>query len=515
VRALAIWTLLLLFALGCNETATQVLVVFEADPGKASRATSLRVVIAPVGADAPVYDGSHAVPSELTFPATVPVVPAGGDASRRFVAVGELSDETGVFDRLNSGEIGFTEGEVIEVVLRFEDEAADSGVLDGGGEDSALDGAPDSGGCGPCPCESDVCSEGVCVPATPVAQISAGTTHTCARTEDGRIFCWGDNTTGQLGLGDLEERLTPNEISGLSAIVDLDVGNGFACVVRDDGVILCWGRGGNYLSTTCCDDVLEPLEIDNPEAVLFSDVEAGGRHTCARTRSDVLYCWGAGDQGQNGRNGTAGRQPRRVANNATSWLSLDAGDEHTCGLRMIDIYCFGDNSEGQVAQDSSVTDQLTPARVASGESYRAVGLGRDHSCAITFDDRLFCFGRNNNLQTGRTGGDVRGPRQVGTDMDWSVVTGGNEHTCGIRGSGDLYCWGDNSAGQGGRDPSPATEVPTRVGTESDWVSVDGGALYTCGIREGGAVHCWGQNSAGQLGVGDRSARSTPTRVCLD
>ncbi len=513
MRAPLIVVLVVAWATGCGETPTQVIVTFEADPLKAARATTLRVMITTVGEATPAYDETHAVPSAVTFPATVPVVPAGGDATRRFVAVGEIGDASGVFDRVESSPIGFTEGDLVEVTLRFVDDSITDADLPDGPTDAG-DAGPDGGDCRPCPCSSDVCVDGVCSPANPAAQVSAGLTHGCARTEDGRIYCWGDNTNGQLGVGDTDERLAPAEVTAVSNVVDLDVGDGFGCAVRDDGVAFCWGRAGAWISFGAGDDVLTPREISNPEEVLFSDVECGGTHSCGRTRSEELYCWGAGDQGQNGRDGIGGREPRRVRANPTAWLAVDAGHEHTCGIRMSDIYCTGDNGEGQSGQGGMVTDQLTPARVNIGESFRAVGLGRDHTCAITFDDRLFCFGRNNFLQTGQMGtGDVTFPQQVGTEMDWVSVSGGTEHTCGIRGEGELYCWGDNSAGQGGREPSPETEVPTRVGSDSDWIDVDGGGLFTCGVRAGGAVYCWGQNSAGQLGVGDRDPRATPTRLC--
>jgi len=106
------------------DTATQVLVRFEADAAAAARAASLRVEITAVGDGEILFDERRAVPAEVTLPATVPVVPRDGDASRRFRVVGELSDAT-VTD-----EVGFVEGELREVTLTFVVGTGDGGMDD-------------------------------------------------------------------------------------------------------------------------------------------------------------------------------------------------------------------------------------------------------------------------------------------------------------------------------------------------------------------------------------------------
>jgi len=77
----------------------------------------------------------------------------------------------------------------------------------------------------------------------PAAGISAGMSHTCAILASGRLLCWGDNAAGQLGNPSAgEQSQVPVETGGLSsAVSSVSCGTYFTCAVLEAGTVFCWG----------------------------------------------------------------------------------------------------------------------------------------------------------------------------------------------------------------------------------------------------------------------------------
>ena len=110
---------------------------------------------------------------------------------------------------------------------------------------------------------------------------------------------------------------------------------------------------------------------------------------------------------------------------------------------------------------------------------RPVAAGRHHTCAVTQDGQLHCFGDNFHGQC-----DV--PTNVGPI---AAVAAGQFHTCAVAQDGQLHCFGDNSAGQ--------CDEPRNLGPIA---ALAVGADHTCAVTQNGQLHCFGDNSAGQCDV---------------
>ncbi len=138
-------------------------------------------------------------------------------------------------------------------------------------------------------------------PLLPVGQLegvvtaAAGGSHTCAVDGDGALWCWGDNGTGQLGLEGDAPRAAPTRVSweelyALQApIAELVAGSQHTCARLTDGTVRCWGRGSyGALGRTWPardDGSLGPLTMGKPVPVEQIDdataLAAGYDHTCA------------------------------------------------------------------------------------------------------------------------------------------------------------------------------------------------------------------------------------------
>ena len=89
---------------------------------------------------------------------------------------------------------------------------------------------------------------------------------------------------------------------------------------------------------------------------------------------------------------------------------------------------------------------------------------------------------------------------------------GQRHTCAITANGQVKCWGSNSYGQLGIPESGGTLTPKAVPGLSEVVAISAGRVHTCALTSSGAVKCWGSNASGSIGDGTFDERSAPTDV---
>jgi alpha-tubulin suppressor-like RCC1 family protein len=300
----------------------------------------------------------------------------------------------------------------------------------------------------------------------------------------------------------------------------------FSCALLLDGSAHCWGANQNgQLGNGDQTDQLSPVKVDSSER--FVDLCAGREHACATSDRGEVWCWGSNHRGQLGQgNRTSLSRPARVALGGAP-TQLACGFDHNCALLGGgELWCWGKNGEGELAQgddypgDANVesVDAPSPVRLGNG-SFRSVGLGDGHSCAVRSDGSLWCSGRNTERQLGpaSASGQERTLLQIGSDSDWQQVLAGMQQSCGLRTDRSLWCWGTNTgleSNEGFALGVPGIQVvnPTRV-SGGGWLAVATDTFHTCAIAvNGGALWCWGRNAEGQLGSPDESLREAPTPI---
>lgn len=383
--------------------------------------------------------------------------------------------------------------------------------------------------------------------------VAAAEEHSCGLTADGRVFCWGDNQSGQLGDGTTASSSIPVQVASSETFVSLDAAGHSTCALASNGELHCWGDNQfGQLGDGSTTSTSTPVPVSGG-SILFESFDAGWGHVCGIGQDGVTYCWGddrfaeVGDGP--GSQSTCQLDASSVACSPTpqaissSFVAVSAGIIHTCALDAsgaascwgTDVGAFGNGDEtgGEIA---------SPVPAFGGFPLTGITAGAGFTCAVEGDGDVSCSGGFNQagqLGNGTTDG-TRTPLAVSGGLSFDRVLGkdGNSsltHTCGVTTDGVGYCWGANFNGELG-DPSSETcsfdsqEGTITFGCSTVPVAVSGGLSFreidpggptltpagnhTCGLTTDGRIFCWGSNDDGQLGDGTTSSRSSPVEVVL-
>jgi alpha-tubulin suppressor-like RCC1 family protein len=345
-------------------------------------------------------------------------------------------------------------------------------------------------------------------------QVSAGGAQTCGVTTDQKAYCWG--YAGLVGDGSRVERHRPAAVAGARRWLLVSSGQGHVCGVTTERSAYCWGSNTNgVLGDGTTADRLVPVAVLG--GLRFRDVSAGVNHTCGVSYPDNrAYCWGYNGEGELGDGTTTWRStPVAVAAGTLRFRQVQAGNVHTCGVTTGNqIYCWGDNTVGQVGDSSTANKRTKPTLIAGGRQYRQVDAGWNHNCAVTLGNKAFCWGngREGQLGNGRTYLSFW-PRAVAGGLSFERVTAGAIHSCGETTLNRAYCWGYNADGNVGDGTHLNRRLtPVAVTGGHFFSQVSAGGMSTCGRTDAAVAYCWGLNQYGQLGDGTTTNRWSPTAV---
>lgn len=347
--------------------------------------------------------------------------------------------------------------------------------------------------------------------------VSAGATHACGVQTNQKLYCWGDNAQYQLGDGTTTQQNSPKEIGSSLKWSWVSAGGYHSCGITDTNMAYCWGRNDyGQVGDTTTAQKKTPVAVD--ASTNYSRVSAGGYHSCGITTAGVLKCWGYNDKGQLGDGTTTNSSSPKIIDSGTTYSEVAAGAstsyKSTCAITAAGVLkCWGANGEGQLG-DGTVTDRLSPTVIDSGTTYKYVYIHDRHACAITTGGQAKCWGLNDygQLADGRK---VTDPLLTSTETgtNYSSVSSGDYHSCGITTTGQLRCWGRNSSGQLGDGTTLDKSAPVIIDSGTSYSSVSAGrGSHSCGITAAGVLKCWGLNSSGQLGDGTTTNQTAPVTV---
>ena len=343
----------------------------------------------------------------------------------------------------------------------------------------------------------------------PVSAIAAGNGYTCAVAPGGLAYCWGFNSSGQLGNGTLVGALLPTRVGGGLLFTTVSAGVSHTCGLVGDGDAWCWGENGlGQLGDGS--GINRSLPVAVAGGLKFTSIALGLFHTCGLQAGGAAFCWGAGPAGRLG-DGTQENRPVPTAVTGGRFFSLlSVGTSHTCGVATDGtVLCWGANGNGRLG-DGTVSDRFTPTPVSSALRFIAVAAGGEFSCAIATGGAGYCWGNGGSgvLGTGNTTTQLT-PTAISGGLVLTAVSSGVAHSCALVGAGQAYCWGFNSSGQVGDGTDASRPAPTAVLGGQTYSVIRVGTEHTCARGTTGGAYCWGRNDTGAVGDGATVVRLTP------
>lgn len=224
-----------------------------------------------------------------------------------------------------------------------------------------------------------------------VAEVALGDEYSCARKTDGTLWCWGANGNGQLGDGTTTGQSCPSATGGpckptpvkvaLGSVVQVAVGGHHSCARKADGTLWCWGLNyygqlgdGTITGQSCSGATCKPMPVQVASlGAAVASVALGALHSCARKSDGTLWCWGENDTGQLGDGTLTGQScltsickptPIQVSQLGAGVAEVALGGSYSCALKTNGtLWCWGDNSQGQLGDGTTVAPQPAAQQV--------------------------------------------------------------------------------------------------------------------------------------------------------
>jgi alpha-tubulin suppressor-like RCC1 family protein len=304
-----------------------------------------------------------------------------------------------------------------------------------------------------------------------VTHAFAGGASTFARIADGRVLATGNNSSGQLALGNTTNTSVFVE-SQYEDAVEVAVGSAHSLARFSNGSVAASGSNAlGQLGSASVTQTSVPIAVSGISGTVVA-IAAGAEFSMALTSDGSVYTWGANDNGQ-----------------------------------------LGDSTPGY---------RTTPARVSMSASVVAIAAGSSHALALANDGSVWAWGLDSSGQLGRgtsSGGFSAVPQRVVTNSAGTqyltgvtAISGSPDHNLARLGSGLVATWGSNRYGGLG---DGTTSDRAWAGTISKLANVEGiaaGDGFSLAVRTGGHAYSWGRNDAGALGNGTTAHGLEPARV---
>jgi alpha-tubulin suppressor-like RCC1 family protein len=351
---------------------------------------------------------------------------------------------------------------------------------------------------------------------TNATEIAAMGPSTCA-VDSGGVKCWGNGTYGLLGIGTTGvANATPTYVTGLGAgsnVNHIYEGPQNVCATTTAGAMYCWGLNtfgqiGNGNVT----------QANTPYQVYSSGVSGvyiSSQTICAQVNGS-LKCFGSDANGATATGTDNINYTFQYVTGLRQVSQVSVGNTSTCAL-ITDgtVRCWGDNVYGEMGNGNSLLKVLTPDTQVTGiTTATQIAVGLNQACALLTDQTVKCWGSNSQGRNGNgtTVGNATTPTLVtgistATQIAVSYNTG-----CALLANHTVKCWGNGATGGLGNGTVTTASTPVTVSniTTATSISANSGSLATCALLSDKSVQCWGYGKGLGLGATTNSSPVTLT-----
>lgn len=317
--------------------------------------------------------------------------------------------------------------------------------------------------------------------------IACGSTHAMLVTRQGQIFSWGDGSGGKLGHGLDADIFRPKLIDSLGGLNIVSVGCGeyHTCAVTQTGDLYTWGDGIHNVGLLGHGTEFSywtPRKVRGEmEGIHVISVSCGPWHSATITSQGQLFTFGEGTFGALGHGDRCSTNfPREVeAFKGQYVLKVSCGFWHTaavvefpsespsCGNSTRGkLFTWGNGDEGQLGHGDELS-RLTPYCVSTlnDTSFSQVACGHSITVALTVCGKVYTLGVTDRGELKRPGDSHVLPTRVESKLKDRVIKEiacGSHHIAVVTSTSEIFTWGKGRNGQLGHGDNADRYFPTPV-----------------------------------------------------
>jgi alpha-tubulin suppressor-like RCC1 family protein len=330
-----------------------------------------------------------------------------------------------------------------------------------------------------------------------------------------RLFLFGQNNYGQLGLNDTSNRASPTQLGSDITWSKVSGAIGITGFIKTDGTL--WTSG---IDLRCGRNGLNnryairssPTQVGTDTT--WRNINFGYEHVLATKTDGTLWAWGRSSQNET--NVGTRSSPTQIGS-STNWNLIGAGFYTSIATKTDGtLWVWGYNAQGQLGLNNN-NSQVGLTQVGTLTNWSKVSIGIYQWYAIKTDGTLWASGMNSSGELGinQTQNYRSSPVQVGTNTNWSMVSAGRQTVAAIKTDGTLWVWGYEQQGEFGLSGGTLSiSSPTQVGALTNWKTINLTGTNTAqAVKLDGTLWSWGWNNIGQLGLSSGSSFvNSPTQV---
>ncbi|MDD5672805.1 MAG: InlB B-repeat-containing protein [Chitinivibrionales bacterium] len=331
----------------------------------------------------------------------------------------------------------------------------------------------------------------------PVSAVSAGANHTMILKQDGTLWA---TKSGQFvdGVNNVQDTI----VKVMNGVLAVSAGSGYTMIIKQDNTL--WATGQNsYGQLGIGDTISKKLPVQVMGSVWT--VSAGQGHTMILKQDSTLWAVGYNCFGQLG----DGKDINRILPVLvmTGVKAVSAGGNHTLVLKQDGtLWAMGENYYGQLGDGTNI-EKHSPVQIMSEVS--TVSTGSNHSMIIKQDGTLWVTGSNGYGQLGDgTNIEKHYPVQILSGI--IAVSAGEYHSLILKQDHTLWTSGANNYGQLGTGDGTARFTPMRIMAEI--AAISAGSYFTMILKNDGTLWATGQTDNCQLGYNADFSEISPRQV---
>lgn len=329
------------------------------------------------------------------------------------------------------------------------------------------------------------------------------------------LYGWGQNNTGQIGLGNTTNYSSPKQVGSLTNWGSISARTASSMAIKTDGTLWGWGvNSSGQLGLGNTTNYSSPKQIGS--LTNWSKVSLGiVTHALAIKTDGTLWSWGNNTYGALGLGNTTDYSSPKQVGSLTNWSKVIAGYYLSFAIKTDGtLWAWGYNQGAGQLGLGDTTDRSSPVQVGVLTNWLSLACGYYNVIARKTDGTLWSWGAGTSGGLGLNNTtNYSSPKQIGALTNWATPGAGVQYfSFATKTDGTLWSWGRNNFGQLGLGNTNYYSSPKQIGALTTWLSISGGTLFAAAIKTDGTLWSWGRNQAGQLGLSNTITQYSPVQV---